>query len=101
MGLPGVYGGGGGGGGGVAEAGGGEGALGPAVGDAGEMPVDLVRACIAVELVADVDEVLDGGDVDVVDGGEVEDDGFEGGFGGLVGGGAVTAGTGIIPRAVL
>ena len=68
----------------VAEAGGGEGALGPAVVDAGEVPVYLVRGGVSVQLVADVDEVLDDGYVDVVDGAEVEDDGFQGwlvGFG--------------------
>lgn len=85
----------------VAETGRGESALGPAVRDAGEVPVYLVGACVAVELVADVDEVLDGGDVDVVDGGEVEDDGFEGGFGGVVRGGAVAAGPGVVPGTVL
>ncbi len=65
------------------------------------MPVYLVWACVAVELVADVDEVLDGGDVDVVDGGEVEDDGFEGRFRRVIGGGAVAAGAGVVPGAVL
>jgi hypothetical protein len=63
----------------IAEAGGDEGALGPAVVDAGDVPLDGGGGGVAVELVADVDEVLDGGDVDVIDGGEVEDDGFEGG----------------------
>lgn len=63
-----------------AEAGRGEGPLGPAVVDAGEVPVHRVWCGVAVELVADVDEVLDGCDVDVVDRGKVEDDGFEGGF---------------------
>jgi hypothetical protein len=37
------------------------------------MPVYFVRGSVAVELVADVDEVLDGGYIDVVDGGEVKD----------------------------
>lgn len=52
----------------VAETGGGEGAFCPAVVDAGEMPVYSVGGGVAVELVADVDEVLDGCDVDVIDG---------------------------------
>jgi len=56
-----------------AETGGGESAFGPAVVDAGEMPVYFVRGSVAVELIADVDEVLDGGYIDVVDGGEVKD----------------------------
>lgn len=66
-------------GGGVAEPGGGEGPFCPAVVDAGEVPVYLVGGGVAVELVAHVDEVLDAGYVDVVDGGEVEDYGFKGG----------------------
>ena len=78
-----------------------KGALSPAVVDAGEMPVDFVGGGVAVELVADVDEVLDGGDVDIVDGGKVEDDGFEGGFCGVVGGRAVAAGARVVPGAVL
>ena len=64
--------------GGVAEPGRGEGPLGPAVVDAGEVPVHGVGGGVAVELVADVDEVLDDCGVDVVDGGQVEYDGFEG-----------------------
>lgn len=42
------------------------------------MPVDDVGRGVSVELVADVDELLHGGDIDVVDRGEVEDDGLEG-----------------------
>lgn len=61
----------------VAKAGGGEGALGPPVVDVAEVPVNGVWSSVFVELVADVDEVLDGCEVDVVDGGHVEDDGFE------------------------
>ena len=84
-----------------AEAGGGEGPLGPAVVDAGEVPVHRVRGRVAVQLVADVDEVLDGGDVDVVDRGEVEDDGFEGGFVGFDGDGFAAARAGVVPGAIL
>jgi len=65
------------------------------------VPVDFVGGGVAVELVADVDEVLDGGNVDIVDGGEVEDDSFEGGLKGVVGGLAVAAGAGVVPGAVL
>ena len=88
-------------GGGEAEAGGGEGPFGPAVVDAGEVPVDRVRGGVAVELVADVDEVLHGCDVDVVDGGEVEDDGFEGGIVGFDGDGFAATRAGVVPGAVL
>ena len=65
------------GGAGVAEASGCEGALCPAVVDGGKVPVDRVGGGVAVELVADVDEVLDRGHVDVVYRGEVQDDGLE------------------------
>ena len=88
-------------GGGVAETGGGEGAFGPAVVDAGEVPVYFVGGGVSVELVADVDEVLDGCDVDVVDGGKVEDDGFEGGFVGFVRRGTATAWAWVVPGTVL
>lgn len=42
------------------------------------MPLDLIRVCVAVELVAQVLQRLGGGHVDAVDGGEVEDDGAQG-----------------------
>lgn len=42
-----------------AEACGSEAAFGPAVVDASEMPVYVVRGSVAIELIADVDEVLD------------------------------------------
>ena len=87
--------------GGEAEAGGGEGSFGPAVVDAGEMPVDGVRSGVAVKLVADVDEVLHRGDVDVVDGGKVEDDGFECGSVGFDGDGLAAARARVVPGAVL
>lgn len=61
----------------VTEAGGAESSLGPAVLNVGKVPVDGPGGCVAVELVADVDEGLRGGDVDDVDRREVEDDGLE------------------------
>lgn len=87
--------------GGEAEAGGGKGSFGPAVVDAGKMPVYGVRGGVAVKLVADVNEVLHGCDVDIVDGGEVEDDGFEGGSVGFDGDGFAAARARVVPRAVL
>ena len=83
------------------EAGGREGSFGPAVVDAGKVPIYGVRGGVAVKLVADVDEILDRGDVDVVDGGKVEDDGFEGGFVGFDGNGFAAARAGIVPGAIL
>jgi hypothetical protein len=44
------------------------------------VPSDSLGGRISIKLVADVDEILDRGDVDVVDGGEVKDDGSEDGF---------------------
>jgi hypothetical protein len=63
----------------VAEAGGGEAALRPSVVDAGAVPVNASRGGVAIELVAHIDQVLYGRDVDVVYGGEVENDGSQDG----------------------
>ena len=87
--------------GGESEAGGGEGSFGPAVIDAGEMPVYGVRGRVTVKLVADVDQMLHRCDVDVVDGGEVEDDGFESGSVGYDRDGFAAARARVIPWAVL
>ena len=84
-----------------AEAGRGKGSLGPAIVNARHVPVDAVRGSVEVELVADVDEVLYGGNVHVVDRGEVEDDGFEGRAIGLVDCCLATAWAWVIPGAVL
>ena len=65
------------------------------------MPVYRVRGGVAVKLVTDVDEILDRGDVDIVDGGKVEDDGFEGGFVGLDGNALAAARARIVPGAIL
>ncbi len=89
--------------GGAAEAAGDEGALGPAVGDAGEVPLNALRVGVAVELGVDVDEGLGSGDVEEVDGGEVEDDGAQDGAGrDLVAvGNLAAARAGVVPGAVL
>lgn len=52
----------------VAEAGGGEGTFCPSVFDIGKVPVDCVGGGVSVQLVADVDEGLGSGNIDVVDG---------------------------------
>ena len=85
----------------VPEPGGGEGALGPPVVDAGEVPVHFFRGGVAVQLVAHVDQVLDGSDVNIVDGGEVEDDGFESGAVRLLDQWFTAAGAWVVPGAVL
>lgn len=61
----------------VAEACRGQGALRPAVLDVGKVPIDCSGSCVAVQLVADVDQGLGCCHVDDVDRGEVEDDGLE------------------------
>lgn len=65
------------------------------------MPVYGVRSGIAVELVADVDELLDRCDVDVVNGREVEDDGFEGRFVRFDRDGFAAARARVVPGAIL
>ena len=87
--------------GGEPEASRGKGSFAPAVVDAGDMPVYGVRGGVAVKLVADIDEVLHRCDVDVVNGGEIEDDGFEGGLVGFDGDGLAAARARVVPGAVL
>ena len=85
----------------VAKASAGEGTLCPAVVDAGHMPVYFVGGCVAVELVANIDQILDGGYVDVVDGRKVQNDGLQSrlvDFGWRY---RTTTRAGIIPRAIL
>lgn len=68
------------------------------------MPLDAVRVGVAVELLAQVDEGLGGRDVEGVDGGEVEDDGAQGGARGelrAVGEGLAAAWARVVPGAVL
>lgn len=65
------------------------------------MPVYGVRGGVAVELIADVDEVLDGRNVDIVDRRKVEDDGFESRSVRFNGDGFAAARARIVPRAVL
>lgn len=55
-----------------------ESALGPSIVDACKVPINCLRGSILVELVANVNELLNTGDVDVVDGAEIQDDGFQG-----------------------
>ena len=83
------------------EAGRGEGSFRPAVVDAGDMPVYCVRGGVAVQLVANINQVLDRCDVHIVDGGEVQDDGLEGGFFVFDGEDFAAAWARVIPRAIL
>ena len=85
----------------VPKSGGCKRAFGPAVVDAGKMPIYFVGGRIAVELVADVEEVLDGCYVDVIDGRKVEYDSFESGFVGFVWRDAATAWAWVIPGTIL
>ena len=83
------------------EAGRGEGSFRPAVVDARDMPVYRVRGGVAVQLVANVDQMLDRCDVHIVDGGKVENDGFEGGFFGFDSGDSAATWARVIPRTIL
>ena len=65
------------------------------------MPVDAVRRSVAVELVPDVDEMLDRGDIDVVDRGEVKYYGFEFRSTRVIGCFLAAAWARIVPRTVL
>lgn len=85
----------------ITEAGRGKGALGPAVVDACKMPVNLVRGRVAIELVAHVDQMLHRGNIHVVDGAEIQNDGFECRPVGVVFYGMTTAWSGVIPRSIL
>lgn len=44
------------------------------------MPLDDLRRSVAIKLVANIDEILDTGNVNVIDGGKVEDDRLQGGL---------------------
>lgn len=65
------------------------------------MPVNPVGRCVAVELVSDVDEILNGCDVNIVDRREIEDDCFERGAIGMVDFRFATSRTRVIPRTIL
>lgn len=67
------------------------------------MPLDAVRVGVPIKLVAEVNEGLCGGDVEEVDGREVEDDGAEGRAGGdfLVVDDLAPARAGVVPGPVL
>lgn len=53
--------------------------LGPSVLDIGEVPVDDLRSSELVKLVANINQSLNGSNVDVVDTGEIEDDSLQNG----------------------
>lgn len=61
----------------IAKAGVREGTLGPTIIDACEMPLHALGCSVSIELVANIDQVLNRGKVDVVDGREVNDDGLQ------------------------
>jgi hypothetical protein len=61
----------------VAESSGDKGTLGPSVGYAGKVPVDMVGSGVAVELITKIDQSLYGSDVDIVNRAKVKDDSME------------------------
>lgn len=65
------------------------------------MPLDDLRRCVAIELVANIDEILNTGNVDVVDGGEIEDDSLQSGLVVIDYWCLSTARTRVIPWAIL
>ena len=64
---------------GVSEAGRDKCTLRPAIVDVGKVPIDLRRGGITIELVTNIDQVLNRGDINIVHGGKVEDDSPENG----------------------
>lgn len=79
----------------------GQGAFGPSVVDAGEVPVHFIRRGVFVQLIADVDQDLHRRDIDVVHRGEIQNDGLERGAVRMIVGQLATSGTRIIPRTIL
>lgn len=73
----------------------------PSVVDAGEVEVDRIWRCVSIELIAHVDKVLDGSDVDIVDGREVKDDSLERGTSVILVQRLAATWSGIIPRTIL
>jgi hypothetical protein len=65
------------------------------------VPFDDFGGSVSIELVAGIDETLDGSNVYVIDRGEVKDHGAEGGAVVIEVDGLAPAGAGIIPGTVL
>lgn len=86
--------------GGIAETTSHESALGPAIVDACNVPFDWVGSGVAIELVANVDQSLDNGDIDIVDRREVENNSFKSRLVGVDLGLLSLLGAGIVPRTV-
>ena len=65
------------------------------------MPVNPVGRCIAVELISDINEVLNGCNVDIVDRRKIKDDGLERGAIGMVDWRFAASRTRVVPRTIL
>lgn len=65
------------------------------------MPGDGGWGGVAVKLVANIDEILDRGDIDLVNGGEIENDGLEDGLALVDDDGLTTGWSWVIPWAIL
>lgn len=87
--------------GGIPKAGRGQGATGPSVVDAGDVPINFAGSRVPIELIADIDEVLDGCHVDVVDGREIENDCFESWTIRVIIGKMASARSRVVPRTIL
>lgn len=86
---------------GIAKAGRYQSTFSPSVVDTSDMPVNPVGRCIAVELVSDIDEDLNGCNVDIVDRREIKDDGLERGTIGMVDCRFAASRTRVVPRTIL
>lgn len=86
---------------GITEAGRDQSTFGPSIVDASNVPVNSVGRCVAVELVSDIDQDLNGCDVDIVDRREIEDDGLERGTFGMVFWRLTTSRTRVVPWTIL
>lgn len=73
----------------------------PSVVDVCKVPLHLLGSSVAIKLVANINEVLDRGDIDIVDRREIEDDSLEGGEIAVVYSLLSAARTRIVPWSVL
>lgn len=85
----------------ITEAGSDQSTFSPSIVDASNVPVNPVGRCVAVELIADIDQNLNGCDVDIVDRREIEDDGLERGTFGMVLLRFTTSRTRVVPWTIL
>ena len=69
--------------------------------NAGKMPVNNIGRGVVIKLIANVNQMLYGCDINIINRGEVKDDGFEGGTGIVDVYLPAATWSGIVPRSVL